>query len=76
MKTLKIRIALSVDKDGNWESCGDSKLTDDQKFDAISATYSLHGIRHNFWVDAYINIPDETITMPMISCAKQMDEKS
>jgi len=52
--TVRVRIAVSVDADGNWRASGESNLRD-----AIAARYgSLGGSARLCWVEADVPLPE------------------
>jgi len=52
-KTVKVRIAVGIDKDGDWEACGNSVLQDQEKENRCSWSRSV-----THWIEAEIPIPE------------------
>jgi hypothetical protein len=55
-KTVKVRIAVAVDPEGNWNSCGWSDAPSDKSMTDIAADMVGDGEAH-FWLTAELPIP-------------------
>lgn len=58
MKTVRVRIAVSVDPDGVWNSCGWSEGSDADKSGLAFEEQAYGGALH--WVEADVPIPEPT----------------
>lgn len=60
MTTKKVRIALAIDKDGDWNASGwgrDGKITADA--DMMSSAVEMVADGENqFWIEAEVEIPE------------------
>lgn len=56
MKTLKVRIAVAIDFDGNWSASGWDKGGDDQLMDIAAEGVDVGETR--YWITAVLPIPE------------------
>jgi hypothetical protein len=56
MRKVRVRIAVAVDPDGNWNSCGWSSGDDEQKLEI--ATEDLQHGESRYWLTAELEVPD------------------
>lgn len=56
MKTIKVRIAVAVDPDGDWNSCGSKSLSEDEAMELAGEPLSEGEAR--YWVTAELRVPE------------------
>lgn len=56
MKTVRVRIAVAVDSDGDWNACGSRTTTDDGA--AQYAADTVGSPYHVRFVEAQVPVPD------------------
>lgn len=64
MKTVKVRIAVAVDPEGEWNSCGWSK-SDDKDCRSIA----IEGVAPGevlYWLEADLPLPEEHVMTPTV----------
>lgn len=66
MKTVKVRIAVAVDRKGDWSSAGWNTSYDDARYarDAFgSAVENLDEGEARYWLEAELPIPEDSATV-------------
>ena len=56
-KAVKVRVAVGIDKDGNWNAYGGANATDEDAL-SIAAEPLKHG-EARYWLTAELAIPEE-----------------
>lgn len=65
MKTVKVRIAVAVDPEGNWSSAGWSNGRDGDKMGIACETVGTGEAR--YWLEAELAIPDSSIVQATVT---------
>lgn len=74
MATVKVRIAVAVDKDGKWNSCGASGMEDDDML-GLAADCVETGERR-YWITAELEMPSVDTVAASQSDAASGEEKN
>ena len=56
MKTVKVRIAVAVDPDGDWHACGWSGSSDETMM--RTAVDTIAEGERRYWIEAELEVPD------------------
>lgn len=71
MKTVKVRIAVAVNADGNWNSSGWKKAKDSDAMDlAQEGLQEISSCEKVYWVEADIPIPEPEIVQGKVTQAQ------
>lgn len=65
MSKVKVRIAVVVDKDGNWDCGGYNGQADHKKME--QATYSGINPDAKYWLEAELDIPEVPVIQAQVS---------
>jgi hypothetical protein len=66
-KTVRVRIAVSVDADGNWNACGWTKTSDANKMGL--AIEPLSQGEQQYWLEADLTLPAAELVTPSVTSA-------
>ena len=64
MKTVRVRIAVAVDPNGEWNASGWNSLTD--KYDDVAMGIALEGVGEGearYWIEAELPLPTGAATV-------------
>lgn len=64
MKTIKVRIALAVDRNGDWGATGWSTKSDAKQYEADTfcvAAENLETGEARYWIEAEVHVPDRVV---------------
>lgn len=59
MKTVRVRIAVAVNKHGGWCASGSESLSDEDAMGLATAWFDDDGITARYWVTADLPVPVE-----------------
>jgi hypothetical protein len=62
METVRVRIAVAVDKDGKWNCCGWKTDMTAKKYDAEAMGLAVDGVADGearYWIEADVPLPTE-----------------
>jgi hypothetical protein len=71
VKTVKVRIAVAVDEDGDWNAAGNSLISDCPDRDAVEgATGGLFGTVKVYWIDLELPVPEAATVQASVTPEK------
>lgn len=65
-KTVKVRVAVAVDKDGDWSAAGSSANSGEESLSAALYQIALHEGYRTYWLEADLALPEPTVVVPSV----------